>query len=66
MNTLINVSGMTCGHCVQSVTEELSKISGVTDVKVELDSGKVDITSDAELNMVQVAEAIEEAGYVLQ
>lgn len=57
---------MTCGHCVQSVTEELSKISGVTDVKVELDSGKVDITSDAELNMAQVAEAIEEAGYVLQ
>lgn len=57
---------MTCGHCVQSVTEELSKISGVTDVKVELDSGKVDITSDGELNMAKVAEAIEEAGYVLQ
>ena len=36
MNTTVNVSGMTCGHCVSSVTEELSEIPGVTSVDVDL------------------------------
>lgn len=63
MNTTITVSGMTCGHCVNSVTEELSKLAGVTEVSVDLDSGKVEITSDADLDQAQIASAVEEAGY---
>lgn len=66
MNTTITVSGMTCGHCVNSVTEELSKISGVKEVKVDLETGKVDITSDGELAKAALAGAISEAGYELK
>lgn len=66
MNTTITVSGMTCGHCVNSVTEELSKISGVKEVKVDLDSGKVDITSESELAQADLSEAIQEAGYEIK
>ena len=66
MNTTITVSGMTCGHCVQSVTEELSKIAGVKEVKVDLDSGKVDITSESELAPADLTQAIQEAGYEIK
>lgn len=60
-----NVAGMTCGHCVSSVTEEVSKIPGVTDVKVDLASGSVDIGSEAPVDEAAVKDAVEEAGYEL-
>lgn len=63
MNQIINVVGMTCQHCVNSVTEELSKIKGVQKVEVELDSGKVEIISDGEIAQDKISEAIKEAGY---
>ena len=66
MNTTITVSGMTCGHCVNSVTEELKKIAGVSDVQIDLDSGKVEITSASELAPAAISEAITEAGYELK
>lgn len=66
MNTTITVTGMTCGHCVNSVTEELKKISGVTEVKVDLESGQVDIASADQLSDADIANAIEEAGYELK
>ncbi len=66
MNTTITVSGMTCGHCVNSVTEELKKIAGVSDVQVDLESGKVEITSAGELALAAISEAITEAGYELK
>lgn len=59
------VNGMTCGHCVASVTEEVSEIDGVTDVKVDLASGRVEITSDAAIEPAAVKAAIDEAGYEL-
>ena len=65
MQTTINVSGMTCGHCVSAVTMELSLLSSVTDVDVNLESGQVTITSDAALEQAQLATAIDEAGYEL-
>lgn len=61
--TLIKVSGMTCGHCVQSVTEEISAIAGVTNVSVVLESGEVTIESDFELNNADLVAAVKEAGY---
>lgn len=59
------VQGMTCSHCVASVTEEVSEISGVTDVQVDLDSGRVDITADAPVDEAAVRAAVDEAGYTL-
>ena len=59
------VSGMTCGHCVSSVTEEVSTIAGVTDVQVELASGALTITSEAPVEETAVKAAVDEAGYEL-
>jgi len=65
MQTTINVSGMTCGHCVSAVTMELSLLPTVTEVDVDLESGQVTITSDAALEQAQLSIAIDEAGYEL-
>ena len=59
------VTGMTCSHCVMSVTEEVTGIAGVTGVDVDLDSGRVDLTTDRTVTRDQVREAVEEAGYAL-
>ena len=59
------VSGMTCGHCASSVTEEVQEIPGVEDVRVDLTSGAVTVTSTEELDEATVRSAVEEAGYQL-
>ncbi|MFC4003682.1 heavy-metal-associated domain-containing protein [Prauserella oleivorans] len=59
------VTGMTCEHCVRSVSEEVGAIDGVTDVAVDLPTGEVVVTSDKELGMDDVRAAVEEAGYQL-
>jgi copper ion binding protein len=59
------VTGMTCAHCVRSVTEEITEIDGVTDVAVDLPTGAVTVTSDGPLDATQVRAAVEEAGYAL-
>jgi len=66
VQTTVNVSGMTCGHCVMSVTEELSELAGVESVDVELVAGGVSpvtVTSSRELGDDEIKEAVEEAGY---
>ena len=60
------VSGMTCEHCVASVSEEVSEIDGVSNVAVDLGSGTVTVTSDQPLPAEAVRAAVEEAGYTLQ
>ena len=60
-----SVTGMTCGHCVASVTEEVEQIPGVEHVQVELESGAVTVTSEAPLDESAVAAAVDEAGYAL-
>jgi copper chaperone CopZ len=57
------VVGMTCGHCVSSVTEEVSAVPGVTAVDVDLASGGLTVTGDAEVDDAAVRAAVEEAGY---
>jgi copper chaperone len=57
------VVGMTCGHCVNSVTEEVTQIPGVTAVDVDLASGGLTITSEAPVEESAVRAAVEEAGY---
>ena len=59
------VQGMTCGHCVSSVSSELTKLPGVDDVAVDLDTGKVTVTSEAPLDLDAVRAAVDEAGFEL-
>ncbi|CCH76866.1 putative metal-binding protein [Nostocoides japonicum T1-X7] len=59
------VTGMTCGHCAASVSEEVREISGVTDVSVDVPTGAVTITSSQPLERDAVQAAVEEAGYQL-
>ena len=66
MNTAtFTVTGMTCGHCVASVTEEVSEIDGVTAVDVTLETGLVTVTSDAPVDPEAVSAAVAEAGYAV-
>ena len=57
------VVGMTCGHCVNAVTEEVSQVPGVTGLDVDLVSGGLTVTSDAPVEQSAVRAAVEEAGY---
>jgi len=62
------VTGMTCGHCVASVTEELEELAGVQEVSVDLVAGgtsTVTVTSDQPLTDDAVKAAVAEAGYQL-
>jgi len=64
----VDVSGMTCGHCVRAVTEELTAIPGVTDVEVDLVAdgvSHVTFTSTHPVADDAVAAAITEAGYAI-
>ncbi|GAB2458576.1 heavy-metal-associated domain-containing protein [Jatrophihabitans fulvus] len=63
--TTVTVTGMTCEHCVASVTEEVSEIDGVTGVDVDLASGLVTVTSDRPVSRDALAAAVDEAGYAL-
>jgi copper ion binding protein len=65
VTTEVTVSGMTCAHCVASVTEEVGEIAGVRQVDVVLETGAVTITSDAPLDPADVESAVTEAGYAL-
>lgn len=63
-----DVTGMTCGHCVSSVTKEISQLDGVSSVDIDLvigGSSTVTVTSAAPLDPAAVAAAIDEAGYEL-
>jgi copper chaperone len=68
VTTTLHVTGMTCGHCVQAVTGELSGLDGVRQVGVDLVAGgasTVTVASDGPLDAGSVAEAIDGAGYEL-
>ena len=59
------VTGMTCGHCVRAVSEELKNLDGVRDVTVDLRPGAasvVTVSSEAPLTATAVAAALDEAG----
>ena len=56
-------TGMTCQHCVSSVTKEVSELTHVTSVAVDLPTGKVTVESDAPIPADDVLAAIDKAGY---
>jgi copper ion binding protein len=59
------VSGMTCGHCVAAVEQEVGRIADVSDVVVDLASGQVTVTSSRPLTTDELVAAVDEAGYEL-
>ncbi|MGY1845298.1 heavy-metal-associated domain-containing protein [Modestobacter sp. SYSU DS0875] len=62
MQTLdFTVTGMTCQHCVASVTEEVSELAGVREVDVDLASGRLHVVGD-DVTAEQVQAAVAEAG----
>lgn len=63
--TIYRVQGMTCEHCAAAVSREVSTLSAVSDVQVDVASGNLLITSREVLNDDSVRVAVEEAGYRL-
>jgi copper chaperone len=57
------VSGMHCHHCVSSVAQEVSALTGVTDVKVDLDTGQLIVISETQVPFSSIEAAVDEAGY---
>ncbi|MFE7212210.1 heavy-metal-associated domain-containing protein [Streptomyces sp. NPDC001698] len=64
-STTFEVSGMTCAHCVRSVTEEISSVAGVESVTVDLASCSVTVTASQPVDRAEIAAAVDEAGYAL-
>ncbi|MEW5550767.1 copper chaperone CopZ [Peribacillus frigoritolerans] len=63
-NVTLNVSGMSCGHCVNAVEGNVGKLAGVESVKVHLDAGKVDVAFDKEkVSLEKIKETIGDQGY---
>jgi copper chaperone len=63
--TRVSVTGLTCQHCVMSVTEEVAGIEGVSAVDVRLDDGLVTVLADREVEPREIEAAVLEAGFEL-
>lgn len=59
------VEGMTCGHCVTAVSQEIGALAGVLGVQVDLADGVVTVESGRALDDSEVDAAVDEAGYKL-
>ena len=62
MQTSYTVTGMTCNHCAHAISEEVGAVPGVTGVDVTLESGALDVTSEAPVDFDRIVEAVYEAG----
>lgn len=65
MISTIKIKGMSCNHCVAAVTKALNEIDGVTRVQVSLDLGQATIESKGSIDMDQVKQNVEKAGFEL-
>ncbi|MER5324676.1 heavy-metal-associated domain-containing protein [Streptosporangium roseum] len=61
--TTYTVEGMTCGHCVSSVKEEVGGVPGVTGVEVDLATGLLTVDGEGPVDTAAIVAAVEEAGY---
>jgi len=60
----LNVQGMSCGHCVKSIEGSVGELKGVSNVKVHLENGTVDVEYNAnELTLEAIKETIDDQGY---
>lgn len=65
MTSSIKIKGMACSHCVAAVSKALGGIDGVKDVNVDLEKGQATFESEKSVDMNQVKQEIEKAGYEL-
>lgn len=61
----VTVTGMTCQHCVMSVTEEIGEIDGVRSVDVDLTTGAVAVLADRDVGDDEISAAVTEAGFAV-
>lgn len=61
--TILDVEGMTCGHCAHAVESALRKIEGVDRVEVRLDAKRAIVDHDAKATLAQMIAAVGDAGY---
>lgn len=62
MNTTqLNVTGMSCGHCVKAVEKALGAVPGVESVQVSLDAGQATVQGNADVQALIAA--VKEEGY---
>ena len=62
---VFKVQGMTCAHSVQAVTDELTRLTEVESVDVDLGTGAVTVAAERELDRAELTAAVEDAGYEL-
>ncbi|MFD2831382.1 copper chaperone CopZ [Corticicoccus populi] len=63
-NITLNVEGMSCGHCVSAIENNVGELNGVDSVKVSLEDGKVDIAYDiSKVELTEIKDVIEDQGY---
>ena len=65
MKTTVKVKGMSCNHCVMAVSKALNQIDGVSNVQVDLEKGEATLEHGASVEMAQIKQQIEKAGYQL-
>ena len=61
--TIIKVKGMSCQHCVASVTKALSDLDGVTDVQVSLEKGEATFNKKNPVDEATIKDAITKIGF---
>jgi len=63
MATILKVKGMSCQHCVMSITKALNQLEGIQNIQVDLQKGEVRFDNTKALASNRIEKAIEEAGY---
>jgi copper chaperone len=59
------VHDMSCQHCINAITEELTAVAGVQDVDIDLSTKLVTVKTEDAVTDSQLRKAIEEAGYAV-
>jgi copper chaperone len=63
MASIIKVMGMSCQHCVMSVTKALNQLGGIQNIQVDLAKGEVRFDNTKEVASNRIEKAIKDAGY---
>ena len=63
MVSILKVKGMSCQHCVMSVTKALNQLEGIQNIQVDLAKGEVQFDNTKEVASNRIEKAVEDAGY---
>ncbi|WP_102272205.1 copper chaperone CopZ [Cytobacillus massiliigabonensis] len=66
-NITLNVQGMSCGHCVNSIEGSVGQLEGVSEVKVKLNDAQVEVAfNEMQVSLDKIKETIEDQGYEVE